>query len=413
MGIDGTNGSPTTMEIVEGLTESSLSDSFRKLMGVADKWAYFDHAAVGPIPTPAATAIKAWADQACCDGDVPWMDWSNAARRTRSLGAELLHCTPDEIGLIPNTTFGINIVAQGFRWSVDRKQSVVVLENEFPSNYLPWIALERIGVEVRRVPVPSHGAVDLDLVAKAIDDSTRIVTASWVGYASGYRLDVAKLCDLVHERGAQLFLDAIQGLGVFTLDLGRIPVDYLAADGHKWMLGPEGAGFLFVRRQNLEFLQPMMTGWGSVVAASQFDSSNQELKPNASRYEGGSANHVGLIGLGASLQMLIDLGCNRPVNPVAKAVLANANVIQERLLGIEAQVVGAGAPYRREENRSGILSFEVPGADPLELRKHLLRAGVVVSVRHNRLRVATHAYNNGEDIDRMCGAIRSYPRHQG
>lgn len=393
--------------VVKNEQKTSVGESLRELMPVSERYAYFDHAAVGPLPSPAAKAIRTWIDQSLFQGDVCWPEWSAAASRLRISASKLIHCQPSEIALIPNTTFGINIVSQGYRWSGSKgTDSVVVLENEFSSNLLPWLALERRGVEVRKVCVPDSGVVSLDAIRNAIDSTTRLVAVSWVGYFSGYRMDLAKLCEMVHEAGAQLFVDAIQGLGVFSLDAQRIPIDYLAADGHKWMLGPEGAGLLFIRQPNLDRLEPMMQGWGSLQMAGKFQTANMVLKNDASRYEGGSANHAGLIGFGESLGVLLNHDCNQPVNPIAAAVLDNAAKIEEGLRSVGANCYRARSPHSSTDELSGIVTFELPGVDPNELRSRLLREEIVLSVRHGRLRVATHAYNNQEDIDRLVSTVR-------
>ncbi len=386
--------------------KSQARQTLRELMPVSKRYAYFDHAAVGPIPQPTAQAIQKWTDQSLFQGDVCWPEWSAGAARLRISAAKLLDCQSSEIALIPNTTFGINMIAQGYRWcGSPRSESVVVLSNEFSSNLLPWLALESRGIEVRIVHVDESGVVSLDAICDAIDGTTRLVAVSWVGYFSGFRIDLAKLCERVHRAGAQLFVDAIQGLGVFSLNTREIPIDYLAADGHKWMLGPEGAGLLFIRRENLERLEPLMQGWGSLQMAGQFHTSNMVLKNDASRYEGGSANHVGQLGLAESLQVLLDHGCNLADNPIAYAVLENAANIEEGLKSIGANVFRAKSSVPSENELSGIVTFEVAGVDPNELRRNLLQEEIVVSVRHGRLRVATHAYNDREDIQRLITAV--------
>lgn len=383
-----------------------VAHAFRAEMPVAHGWAYFDHAAVGPLPKRAADAVRRWAMDASVDGDVRWPEWSATASRLRGAASELFHCSKQEIALIPNTTFGINIIASGFPWRAG--DSLVVLANEFPSNLLPWLELQKRGVEVRRVPVDADGVPCLHRIRAAIDGSTRLVSVSWVGYATGYRLPLGELCEVVHQAGAQLFVDAIQGLGVFPLDASEIPIDYAAADGHKWMLGPEGAGFLYIRETNLERIAPVMVGWGSIESSHEFNAEGAVYKRAASRYEGGSANHVGLIGLEASLKLLLEFGCHRPDNMVARTVLQNAAAIRDvlrRLGAVFPWSVPSDVPNGHREpsadSSSGIISFQFAGKDPYEVRRRLLDAGVVLSVRHGALRVATHAYNNQDDIDRL------------
>jgi len=393
--------------VAKDVTERGIRDSLRHLMPVSKRFAYFDHAAVGPIPEPAAEAMRKWVNQSLLQGDVCWPEWSAAVVGLRSSAANLIGCRTSEIAMIPNTTFGINLVSHGYRWGTSSSpESVVVLENEFSSNLLPWLALQKRGIEVRQVPVSGSGEVSLQAIGEAIDSTTRLVAVSWVGYFSGFRLDLAKLCELVHQAGSQLFVDAIQGLGVFPINTSEIPIDYLAADGHKWMLGPEGAGILFVRESNLDRLEPMMQGWGSLQMAGQFQTARMELKNDASRYEGGSANHVGMIGLGESLRMLLSHGSHLSESPIANLVLGNAACIEHGLQSAGATVFRARGSDGSDGGLSGILTFEVPGSDPNEIRRHLLREEIVVSVRHGRLRVATHAYNNEEDIDRLLSTVR-------
>jgi selenocysteine lyase/cysteine desulfurase len=386
----------------------------RSQIPAADHWAYFDHSAVSPIPKASADAMRQFLGEAESDGDYSWPKWATAAQRLRSSGAQLLHCETSEIALIPNTTFGINLIAHGMRWEMRRgtPTNVVVLENEFSSNLLPWKCLTEYGIEVRQVPVAPHGVVDLNQIRQFIDANTQLVSASWVGYLSGYRLDLAELCELTHQTGAKLFVDAIQGLGVFPCDLSELDIDFLAADGHKWMMGPEGAGLLFIRERNLDSLKPVMVGWGSIEGAHTFSTQTMSLKKNASRFEGGSANHIGQIGFERSLQMLLDLGCHVKTKTskdglFGESVLETAAILEDQLKSVGA--IGHRDRSVAEQFRSslsGIVCFEKPGCDPSELRNRLIRDKVMLSVRHGRLRAAVHAYNDISDIDRLIQVIR-------
>ena len=223
---------------------ANLWQSFRQQMPVAQRWAYFDHAAVAPLPERTRAAVTRWVDLAATEGDTVWPSWSNRVEQCRGLAARLIHAEPAEIALVHSTTEGITLVAEGYPWQPG--DNVVTLDNEFPSNQYPWLNLASRGVETRRVPAVD-GRVDLDRLADACDARTRIVTVSWVGYASGYRVDLDQVAELAHRKGALLFVDAIQGLGVFPLDVQKTPIDFLAADGHKWLLGPEGAGLFYLR----------------------------------------------------------------------------------------------------------------------------------------------------------------------
>ena len=366
----------------------------REQMPVARRWAYFDHAAVAPLSGPARDAMTAWADDLAANGDAHWPMWAARLEHVRRQGAKLLHCKADETALVRNTTEGIGLVAEGFPWQPG--DNVVTLADEFPSNRLPWQNLESRGVETRLVEADGTDD-DLRRIAEACDARTRIVAVSWVGYLSGRRFDVAELAEVVHRRGALLFLDAIQGLSVFPLDVEAEGVDFLAADGHKWMLGPEGAGLLYVRASLLERLRPLGVGWNSVVDAARFSHTERRLKPAAARYEGGSPNMAGFVGLGASLALLA--GASRKA--LARRVLALVDETAARLTELGAEVHRPAQP----ERRSGILSFELPGKHPTAIRRHLHDRGVAVSCRGGRLRLSPHAYNDTADIERLIDAL--------
>jgi selenocysteine lyase/cysteine desulfurase len=338
--------------------------------------------------------------EACEAGDVYWPRWAQRVESLRQRAASLLQAKPSEIALVPNTSTGINLVALGLAWRPG--DNVVVLENEFPSNLLPWKNLSRRGVEVRVVPVDPSGQVSLPRVEERIDSRTRLVALSWVGFLSGYRLDLGQACERIHRRGARILVDAIQGLGVFPLDVSEIPIDFLAADGHKWMLGPEGMGIAYFREAHLNDMEPVLVGWNSVIDSLQSPSSDPRWKAGADRYEIGSMNMVGAAGLDESLCLLMELKCHRPDSPVAAAVLDNVEWLVEGLRQGGCQV---HVPTDRI-SRSGILSLEVPGRDARSVRHRLLEAGIVTSVRHGRVRVSTHAYNDADDLGRLVAAMR-------
>jgi len=373
-------------------------DEFRRQMPVARRWAYLDHAAVSPLPKPAAHALAGWAAEAALQGAVPWPKWNIEAEQARAATAQMLHARPEEIALIHNTTEGIGLVAEGYPWQPG--DNAVILEDEFPSNQYPWLNLASRGVETRRVPV-ADARVDLDRLAAACDRRTRVVSISWGGYATGWRNDLAAAAEIVLRSGALLFVDAIQALGVFPLDVRQTPVDFLAADGHKWLLGPEGAGVFFIRQEHLERLRPLGVGWNSVVASGDFSHIELNLKPTAARYEGGSQNTAGMIALKASIELLGQFGAKA----LATRILELTDLACDRL-----RQAGAVVWSRRVEGHSsGIVSFELPGRDPRAVRRRCLEQAVVLSCRNGRLRISPHAYNTPDDIDRLIAALRKVP----
>lgn len=364
-------------------------------MPVAQSWAYFDHAAVSPLPDVARDAIGQWLTEACQSGDVCWPRWAGMLEELRAQAALLLGASKEEVALVRNTSHGISIVAEGFPWKAG--DNVVIPADEFPANQYPWLALAHRGVEVRRV-APRGGHVLLEDLEAACDRRTRIVSVSWVSYHLGWRHNPADLAAIAHRHGAYLFLDAIQGLGVFPLDVHQAEVDFLAADGHKWLLGPEGAGLLYVRQPLWDLLHPTSIGWNSVENPFDFDKIEFKLKPAAARYEGGSWNMAGFIGLLASLRLLSGFGLAN----LAQRVLELTDTLGEKLRSLGLRVA---SDRSSPDHSSGVISVDWPRGDLQQLRPRLLRQGVVVSTRAGRLRISPHAYNDLTDIERLLSAV--------
>jgi len=338
-----------------------------------------------------------WAEQIARHGCTPYPDWMERIDRLRKVSARMIHAQEAEIALVANTTAGINLVAEGFPWL--QGDNVVTLADEFPTNQYAWINLADRGVETRRVPT-EDGAVDLQRIADACDDRTRVLTVSWISFCSGWRNDLDRLAEIAHDRGALFFLDAIQGLGVFPLDVRKTPIDFLAADGHKWMLGPEGAGIFFARREHLDLLRPVGVGWNSVVDSRDFSRIELVFKDDVSRYEGGTQNTPGLLGLGASLGFLSQFG----QEAISRRVIELTDLASRRLQQIGA-VIRSHRAATNDPHKSGIVVFDLPGRDPEVIRQACLDQDVVLSCRGGRLRISPHAYNDESDIERLIEAI--------
>ena len=374
-------------------------DEFRREMPVAGRWAYFDHAAVAPLSGPAQQALACWSEDAASNGTAAnYRDWMNQIEELRRRAGDLIGADADEIALVPNTTSGVSLVAEGFPWRPG--DNVVLPANEFPSNQYPWMNVADRGVEIRRVR-DDNGRVPIERLADACDRRTRVVAVSWVAFSSGWRQDLDRLAEMVHAHGAFLFLDAIQGLGAFPLDVADTPVDFLAADGHKWLLGPEGAGVFFLRREHLDMLRPFGLGWHSVVHQSDFNRIELALKPTAARYEGGSANVPGLLALGASVALLSRFG----IEAIGRRVLETTDLACRRLESIGAAVHSDRSPARQRDC-CFLLARPRPGRGPPLLPQSRRRA----QLPRGRLRISPHAYNNAADVDRLIEALQEAPK---
>ncbi len=391
----------------DSLTEIVCPDSldevwswWREQMPVSRQWAYFDHAAVAPLSRPAAETLKTYAETCATSGDVQWLEWSAKIQSLRSLTAELIHCEADEVALVPNTTAGINFVAGGFPW--ENGDNVVLPEGEFPSNHYPWLNLADRGVEAKLVPRRDGRVEVADLIA-AVDARTRMISVSWVGYASGFRVDLTSLVEQAHERGVLVFVDAIQGMGMYPLDLRSCDVDFLSADGHKWMLGPEGAGVAVIRRRHLNTLRCDNVGWASVRNAHLFSAGQFELREDAARFETGSANMPGLMAFAASLQMFVAVTRRHGDHAIADRVLERSSRLREMLVQRGGQMLFVNTPS--SVHGSGIVTFEVPDESPADFRARAIKNGVVVSCRGGGVRASVHVYNDDSDLQRLADLI--------
>ncbi len=309
----------------------------------------------------------------------------------RDQAARLINAHRDEIAFIHSTTQGIGLIAEGFPFRAG--DNVVTAAEEYPSNIFPWMNLESRGVSVRLVE-SREGRIWLDDLIAAIDQATRLVAISHVEFASGFRNDLDALLEICRARRIALFVDAIQGLGALALDVERTPIDFLAADGHKWLLGPEGAGVLFVRRDWIERLRPIGVGWNSVVGSYNAPRCPPfELKKTAERWEGGSYNMAGILAFGASLGLFLELG----IEEISSRVLEHAAAVAEVARKAGWRVCGRV----QERDCSGIVALEHPDVDPAQTAMELRREGIVVCCRRGRLRVSPHFYNDESDLDRL------------
>jgi selenocysteine lyase/cysteine desulfurase len=368
----------------------------REAFPVTARWAFLDHAAVAPLPTPAVEALRDYAESLAANGIADVKRWIDRVAEVRRLAARLINSPdPDDVYFVPNTTHGIGVIAEGFPWKPG--DNVVLAAEEYPANQYPWMNLRHRGVEVRTV-ASRGGRLVLDDVWNTMDNRTAVLTVSSVEFASGFRNDLDRLGELCRENGIFFFVDAIQSLGVFPLDVRRTPIDALSADGHKWMLGPEGAGFGYIRREWVEKLHPIGVGAFSVVRPFDFSTIDFTLKPHAGRWEGGAPNVPGITALGASLELLLNAG----IGNVERRVLELTDYLCDRAVSLGWRVFSSREPGEK----SGIVSLTHPALPADEVVRRCRAAGVIVNNRAGRVRVSPHAYNTEAEIDRLFDAVR-------
>jgi cysteine desulfurase/selenocysteine lyase len=361
---------------------------------VSERWAYFDHAAVAPLPQRSGEALRLWIADQQANGVMNWLKWEKKLDGLRRDLADLIHASTAEIAFVGSTTHGIGLVAEGFPWNVG--DNVVTAEEEYPSNLYPWMNLASRGVELRTVP--SHdGCVRVEDLAAAIDSRTRVLTISHVEFASGFRNNLEMLAELCQRRGVALFVDAIQGLGPLTIDVEKTPIDFLCADGHKWLLGPEGAGFLYIRKSWIDRLRPLGVGWHSVTSSYNAPKPEFTLKPNAQRWEGGSYIMPGLQALAASVRLFHDIGPKL----VSERILDRAEAVRQLARSAGWTVFGSNRP----EDQSGIVPLTKEGVDPDAFARSARDRGIALACRRGRVRISAHIYNNSDDLERLREAL--------
>jgi selenocysteine lyase/cysteine desulfurase len=370
--------------------------NLRSHFPIAQHWAYLDHAAIAGLPDVSAAAFEEYATSISEDGVAAISRWVERNKEVRKLAAAFINApNVEDVCFITSTTFGIGLVAEGFPWRAG--DNVIVPAEEFPSNIYPWMNLKDRGVETRLVP--SRGSrIRIDDIRDLMDDHTRLLAISAVEFASGFRNDLAALGELCRSRGIFFFVDAIQMLGMMPLDVQALGIDALAADSHKWLLGPEGAGFAYVRREWAERFRTVMVGFNSVLHPFDFENLDFTQKPNAGRWEGGAYNRAGIHAMGASLRLQLDLGV---VNAWAK-IEAISDYLCDKARSQGLEIFSSREPGEK----SGMVLVSKPGADSGELMHRCRAAGVIVNHRRGRLRVSPHAYNNQDDIDRFLDAVR-------
>lgn len=371
-------------------TWTQLRDQFP----VTRRWAYLDHAAVAPLSAPAQRAMCEHAMDVVENGVVHEPLWNRRMEEVRHLAAQLLAAEPSEIAFVKNTSEGIGFVAEGFPWQ--QGDNVITAAEEYPANLYPWMNLARRGVELRMVPSRGNRIVIDDLRA-VMDDRTRVVALSFVEFASGFRNDLDTIGSLCRERGVFFFVDAIQGLGHLPLDVSKTPIDALSADGHKWLVAPEGAALFWIRRDVMDRIHPVGVGWKNVVGARDFSTIDFRFRSDAARYESGTLYVAGIHALGASLELLLKSN----INAIADRIYSLTEYLCEkaRTAGIEVFSSRAAAEW------SGIVSLVMPTLDVRSVMKRCRQEGVVVNVRAGRLRVSPHCYNTREEMERLIEVL--------
>ena len=351
---------------------------------------YLNHAAVSPWPRRAVQAVQQFAADNGATGSKRYPHWMATDARLRERLAALIGAeSAGDIALTKSTSEALSMVAQGLPWQDG--DNVVGIQQEFPSNRIVWEALGERGVSWRALDLYRSAAPEDDLLSLC-DARTRVLAVSWVQYARGLRLDLERLGRACRQRGILFCVDGIQGLGALPFDLTRFEVDFVAADGHKWMLGPEGLALFWCRPELRETLRLTQFGWHMVEDMGDFERADWRPAKDARRFECGSPNMLGVHALEASLAVLQEVGIGQVANAIAERVDRLVELIDAR--GLE--LLSPRAP----ERRAGIVTFRVPGVNQQALYKALMQRDLMCASRGGGLRFSPHFYTPMEQLQR-------------
>jgi len=372
-----------------------MNQYIRSLFPVTEKYIYMNHAAVSPLSTRVRDAMNALVDDVMRNGTANYAAWCRTYEQTRESAARLVNAQAHEIAFMRNTSDALSAVANGIDWR--EGDNVVTCNVEFPSNVYPWMRISEEGGIRLKFAEERDGRVDPDELLSLVDGRTRVVTLSWVQFGSGFRSDLARIGRHCRERGIIFVVDAIQALGGLKLDVERDYVDAFAADAHKYLLGPEGAALLYVSDRVIDRVKPTVVGWTSVKNYEQYLDYKLDYRDGAGRFECGTLNTAGVYGLGAAIDLFLEVGPEK----IEAHLLGLSDYIAERLASKGYDVIGS----RRAGETSAIVTYSHRRHSAGDQYRLLLSKSIITAPRMNRLRISPHFYNTREEVDALIDAL--------
>ena len=372
---------------------NALRDEFP----ITRNYNFMNHATVAPLSKRAADGIRWYVDHAEQNAYLRG-GFFKKVEQVRGMVGLLINANSDEIAFTKGTSEGLCFVANGLTWQ--NGDNIVTCNAEFGANIYPWEALRPRGVEIRQV-LEEDGRIPIERFFESINSRTRLVTISSVQFASGYRTDLATLGEYCQSKGVFLCVDAIQSMGAFPIDVKAMKIDFLAADGHKWLCAPEGAGVFFVRKEIQGHLLPTTIGWMSMKDRFQFSKTHFEFADTARRYEAGSYNMAGIFALDGAIELTLEIG----IENIAKRLLFLTDRLTDGLRAKGYRVISSRTPTEA----SSIVAFRSDVHDHDKIQAHLeAEHRIVIAVRCGRLRASPHFYNTEREIDQLVEAL---PKH--
>ena len=362
---------------------------FRKIFPITDRYIYLDHSAVAPVSLKAAEAVNRFFTEATEQAAFVYDKWMDEIEEVRKRFSYLIGSDPEEVAFVRNTSHGISLVASGLDWKSG--DTVIIYNKEFPSNIYPWLNLERVGVNVKFIE-PENKEITLDDIKNLADNKTRLLSISSVQFTTGFRVDLEPIGKFCRDNNILFFVDSIQSLGIIPLDVKKCKIDFMAADGHKWMLSPEGTGVFYCNKEVVDLVNPSLIGWKTVINEFEYEVPDFSIKPNALKFEEGSLPVPGILALGGSLELLMDIGIENIRDEIHRLGGQIIDCVKER--GFELIT-----PEDRNK-RGGAICFSGP-FDPASIRLELSKKDIMVNVRGGGLRVSPHFYNTDDEISTL------------
>jgi len=372
------------------VAEQTLWERYAGEFPVRERLVYLNHAAVSPLCRRSADAMKHLADDCLHFGSLHYAEWLAVYQDLRVAAARLIHAGASEIALVKNTSEGIATIAMGLDWKPGDR--MVGFREEFPANIYPWKRLEAKGVEITWLSVTDP----LDRIDEACRGA-RLLASSFVQFLSGYRAPLEAIGEICRRNLCIYLVDAIQGLGAFPLDVRACHIDALASDGHKWLMGPEGCGILYISQALQERVEPVEFGWTNVAGYADYGSRDMALRQDAGRYECGTLNTIGCFGLKASIEFLLEVG----VGEIAPVVQNLGDRIAQGVQAKGYELLGNRTP----DTGAGIVSFRKAGVEAPQVVSKLRSEGIIAAPRAGWVRTSPHFYISPPEIDRLVDSL--------
>ena len=368
---------------------------YRDLFPVTKSEVYLNHAAISPFSTRVQQVIThALTERSTGVIDTFEQGIAEKEQLKRNL-AILINGEKENIALITNTSEGLNWFVNSLRWQPGDR--ILLVEGEFPSNIYPFLNLKRLGVGIDFVPV-RDGAILIEDIENGLSEKTKLFAISFVEFLTGFRNDLATIGRMCRQKGVLFSIDGIQGVGALPLDVHTAQIDFLANGGHKWLMGPMGSGFMYIRPEVMKDLEPVFAGWLSVKDSWNFLDYQLDFLDDAGRFEMATQNYLGICGLRASTDLLVENGTQNTQDHL----LALGDKMIDSLTPMGMKYIGS----ENRKHRSGIYTFKAPEAE--QLTRFLKNNHIHVSLRNDAMRVSPHFYNNADDIDQLVRQCRQF-----